>query len=707
MLLVAIIALSFSCGCSNSCHETGLSYFLESGCTKCASVLANSVTCSCTDCNWVGYDGTPIALSCMTGYYLNNKSCHLCSPGCKECSGNATNCEVCNAGFHLEGSRCIVDNCVTMNPGSQCELCDHGYYPVRDKLACDLCPLRCVTCTSANTCQECKDNYTLINGDCGIPNCKTMDAYKCSVCNEGFFLTKGGYVCEACKEPCQTCNVSATTCISCNATYALQASTCVIPNCTTMSGAKCAKCNDGMLPSKSDLACSACLAPCSTCSEFSTSCTSCISGYDIVEQQCYLPNCAVMSGPTCKTCALGYYASSGNSSCLKCSDSCKACNGTAATCTSCPAGYMLNTTTHTCSKDPCDTKPNNCTACEAGQFNTNDGKKCSPCASPCKSCLGSADACTECIPGYALVDSACMLPNCLAMLGGVCTVCDAGFFLTSSSTCEICSASCGECNTLSTTCTNCKLPYVLVGSTCQIPKCVMMNGAICAQCDAGYTVSSDGLECLACAAPCDLCKGLPTMCTSCLPGHHFILESSACYRDECGPCINGKCEPDNGSKTLTCTCGEGFSLRGDTCIKNVCGLCVGGECKVGKDYIESCVCPSDYIAVGSECVPNLCNNCTNGECRLSGQKLEVVCACIHGFSMDAENKCVFVAKSGHALNGGAIFGIVIGILVLILIIAVGASLPKILRRRRLRRKVNMDQSLSSFTTTPAISHSVL
>jgi len=86
----------------------------------------------------------------------------------------------------------------------------------------------------------------------------------------------------------------------------------------------------------------------------------------------------------------------------------------------------------------------------------------------CTSILSSVfTGCTQCNPGYNLINGTCMLPNCQKQKGTVCTQCNQGYGLSSNGTCTQCTGTtysygllpCKPCPTNGGTCNNGTVSY--------------------------------------------------------------------------------------------------------------------------------------------------------------------------------------------------------------------------------------------------------
>lgn len=101
-----------------------------------------------------------------------------------------------------------------------CTLCSAGWFVVSG--ACKQCSNTCTTCNGVSgACSACVSNAYLTNGQCiACSNgCSTCTATGCSVCLSGFYMS--GIQCAACSSNCLTCS-SATSCSNYNNGYSVQ-----------------------------------------------------------------------------------------------------------------------------------------------------------------------------------------------------------------------------------------------------------------------------------------------------------------------------------------------------------------------------------------------------------------------------------------------------------------------------------------------------
>lgn len=110
------------------------------------------------------------------------------------------------------------------------------------------------------------------------------------------------------------------------------------------------------------------------------------------------------------------------------------------------------------------------------------------------------------------------------------------------------------------------------------------NKGPCKVCNDGYTLSTDGNVCYACAANCQTCNAQNGACTQCAVGYG-LLANSAGVAANCAACpiyctacdlVNNKCN----------TCAAGYNLVNNLCIR----------------------CPTNCVSCST---PNVCTQCAN------------------------------------------------------------------------------------------------
>lgn len=512
-----------------TCTDSGKEYCQS--CHSHATLLAN--TCSCD-----------------SGYGWNAGLCALCATSCLTChlAGNANSCKSCGSGQSLASS-----------PPSNC-LCSSGLYPVSPTV-CASCNSECATCIGPASidCISCFGYANLVgiaphscicwSGYAGLPNacvkcadsCVTcsvgMDPAACTSCVSPAALTSPGFP-SACACPpstflhpvtgnCVSCPIS---CVECTGDSPYTCTVCG-PNAYLESGFSPDRCVcPGGVTSPPN--CPSCLPMCRLCD--GSGCTACF------------PNAELM-GVSC-VCGSGFY---GNA------EDCKMCDSACLTCSGPSSNQCL-----TC-KSKAQSDGNGGCVCMDRFFSTPDS--CQPCPSSiCLSCSDS-NTCSICAPNSTLSSSLC--------------TCNSHFFPNSSTgTCDVCDASCQQCDRAGANgCTQCWHTAALTGV-----------GVGTCNCPSGNYFDLTGKQCFACyTARCVRCSG---------PGEF-----------ECQVCVGylnaNACLPCDGTCTATCT-GSGPA----DCVScdSSCAICATGLIP------DPCVCaPGSYMSTGScASCPSSCSECS-------------------------------------------------------------------------------------------------
>ncbi|CAD8065678.1 unnamed protein product [Paramecium sonneborni] len=322
--------------------------------------------------------------NCLDGYYMEDFSCYLCYPTCRQCQSRARNCKACVSGQNR-----------ILSSSNICE-CQIGYFQGDNDLVCSKC---------SDMCQQC--NFTKDQCTSCYPSHYRLPKNDTCICMDGYY-DNGQLICQKCPSTCKTC-LDAITCSSC---YDSQFRIISINN-------KSCKCLPGYFENSSDV-CEQCHFSCLECSKnTSSSCTRCpttrepLFNVNSIEFQC--------------KCRRGYYESNGQL-CLNCND------------------YINPPKTHSCYSncgdgiiqwnEDCDDGNNNyrdncykclngnsfcldytCIACDAGRctscidgFYLSQESICEPCNSSCKTCINKPDNCTDCMI-YKSDGSGCVMCN--------------------------------------------------------------------------------------------------------------------------------------------------------------------------------------------------------------------------------------------------------------------------------------------------------
>lgn len=696
-ILYLLATVLCKCGCDTSCYPNYYSVTALPVCYLCNTAIPHALTCACVRCTFLGALGTLLVDSCEPGYAASYDTCYPCTAPCKTCS-SVTACQSCITGFFLDGTKCIVDNCKTMGGLRTCVECKPGYFLTNNGQSCNMCPPYCVACSDSVKCTLCVGGFVLTQaGICTLSNCKTMQGDLCVECEVGYYVLGDRKTCGPCQSVCRTCDKVAQNCTSCANSYTLVGETCFVTNCAKMSGNKCIECKARYYEVANGTLCLPCLQPCKECADNSTTCTSCIDDYVLDRYVCSIPQCRGYDNLKCAVCNPGFYLGPNKTSCPACDTNCATCAGTGTTCTSCTTGFMLNLSSNQCIVTNCKHMEGNiCKDCGERRYPSINGSQCLPCDEQCLSCIGGSGICTSCNSSYVLTASSCSVPYCQLMNATSCNICMDGYYLADPLRCVQCIAPCAECSVRATNCTACIEGYDLADNICSIPKCIQTKGTTCEKCESGYYVSSSGLQCLPCALHCMTCSSA-TLCEACEPGYKFSPGSDACFDDQCGKCVHGKCEADARIQTFVCQCPADLVIYNSTCVKNICGTCTGGECKIDTAYVRYCDCGPNKGLYNDTCVNSTCGACANGICQYNSTTSALSCICNAGFALNQQGICVLDTLHSPAVLGGIISGVII----LLLIIAAVLTTVLVLMKRRglllhLRKITSSDEQFSPF-----------
>lgn len=602
--------------CHTSCQSCSAAE--SNACTSChpatATVVSGACVCpatfylssdgkSCSACDSLcascSGPGSGACLSCYSGgvlvpsegpgtcgceigqFYSASIGCQSCYFACKTCSGPAaTQCVTCHSGIPTQSGECqctqgnYIDssgscaqcsgNCLTCTTSaSHCTSCDttvaelvdnqcqclSSAYQAGDTM-CRACDSTCLTCSgdSASACVACRSNATKTNGTC--------------VCNPGYYWADNSKDCRNCHLSCATCSGSfESLCLTCHS------------NATKQSNGIC-MCDIGYLM-QSDGFCGQCASQCATCSS-ATTCLSCKATATVQNGQCICPS--------------QQYLSLDGSLCIPCDSSCLACNGAGpSNCTLCYSQAILTPAAG----------PGTC-SCSSGKYYFLP-TGCVNCHTACKECSGVLDnQCDACNLGAALAGTP---PNAC--------ICNSGFYLDSTGSCQACSSNCLTCSNSGSTCTSCDSQV----STLVSSLCVCLDGYYkaatggCLQCDSSCLTCSVGSSqgCLACYSNAVL-ESSPGACR-CATGFFPNVSTRQCQAcsPSCKDCITfSLCSACTQPALLTisglCQCPSSHYL--DSTV-HLCKTC-HSSCKTCSDSTASS-CQSCYTqAQLSSAAPSAC-----------------------------------------------------------------------------------------------------
>ncbi|KAL4502619.1 hypothetical protein ABPG73_014376 [Tetrahymena malaccensis] len=708
----------------NSCLSCNDGFFLDgSKCSKCASpcntcetqsqkclsciinytldlsknICNPSCDSSCKSC--VAPKDPAKCQECYKGFYLSSGQCVQCSSPCKECTDSDSKCISCLANYNFDSLKNICTpicdssckTCSQPQDSTKCTSCQDGNFLLNGK--CSPCKSPCSTCENKeDQCLSCIVNFTFdhtINSckaDCDS-SCKSCslpkDSNSCLSCQDGYFLS--GKQCLPCSSPCKSCNISATTCLSCisDTDYQFKSATnkcepICDSTCQTCSEPKnpfkCTSCNDGTYLNSNQ--CQKCQAPCLTCKNLSTQCLSCIdakytydSSTNTCKSNCHI-SCKTCSNPddanSCSSCFDGSFLN--GSTCQQCQSPCQNCQNSGSNCLSCVSGYQFKpqntceivcaSQCKTCSK-PLDSK--SCTSCPDGYFLS--GTECLPCQAPCQNCVDSANKCLSCISStdykyissnnqcQMICDSTCKTcnePNNLLK----CLDCPDGSYLINGQ-CKKCTSPCGNCQTSPSKCLSCiSADYTLNNSsnTCE-PVCDKscklcsspQDASKCTSCQDGFYL--DGGICRKCSSPCSKCIDNDQKCTQCIDNinYKFDAPSNKCIK-QCHSSCKECSDPQDISKCISCN--DGFYLDSGYCKK-----CIS-PCNTCKNLNECQSCETGYTfdATSSKCQPQCDTSCLT--CSKPNDQNSCL-SCKDGSFLNNSSQCLPCKSPCSKCNGSA------------------------------------------------------
>jgi proprotein convertase subtilisin/kexin type 5 len=455
--------------------------------SNCNTCLTTSVTC--TTCGLLGglqsymYSDSVCYVTCPTNTYasLSLVSCVDCDVSCSSCYGSKYKCIDCAASYY----RVVGSNACTQS-------CSLGQYGDTTSKKCTVCPVGCVTCSSASVCSGC----TAVAGTQYFLE-GTVCVGTCSPGSFGGFDAGAGYAakCLSCGGNCLTCQGSAGYCLTCSGGNKLVAAT--------------HTCESGCPSGQYDMggSCQMCSNSCLTCSTTASSCISCgllsgLQGYLHSDNVCY------------SVCPSGFYGVYTTAYvCMACAESCNGCTLSAIHCVSCKdSTYFWKIGSDECTND-----------CGSGYYGDTTTGSCTVCPTGCSACS---------MPGSSVLCSGCQ------MVAGV------SYYLYSSQCYSVCpltsgtshgqypvaaSLSCAECNA---TCQTCKGAAATDCLSCPANAYLIAGTGECnpAGCIDGQYAPGGTYYCLLCDLSCKTCSSA-TVCTSCgsaVSGTALFLYSGTC-----------------------------------------------------------------------------------------------------------------------------------------------------------------------------------
>ena len=168
----------------------------------------------------------------------------------------------------------------------------------------------------------------------------------------------------------------------------------------------------------------------------------------------------------------------------------------------------------------------------------------------------------------------------------VCTSCKYAYYLTSASTCALCSSvivRCASCSSLSgsslPTCNACEINTALYNGVCQtcnqIAGCsncsITLNNLVCMGCSPGYLLYQSQNQCIKCqianCSTCSLNSDSTFLCSACFAGYYLLNQTF------CQPCSSTiqyctSCNLNNSVLTCTACASTLLYIANNTCFAN-------------------------------------------------------------------------------------------------------------------------------------------
>ena len=553
-----------SCSC---CEGAGADQCL--GCRDNAYLAEYTTTAVGTDgSRRVGY------CECYWSYYKDTETgeCEQCNVVCNKCTGSGkAQCDsnYCNWPAHArtdgnDGCACPADMRATTNREQPCECtsstqtfdpttghcvnndtgCFDGFYAVNGE--CRACEWPCLTCSNADTCNEC---YNPFQPSTVVGFTPFFDYLKNCSCKDGYYFNYNE--CMQCTSPCLTCYGSMwDTCTSCNQYRVLEQETCQCDGANPNRSARSVVSPMMIAEFLGDYA--------SIEANASATGTAADNSFYTVEDICLVFTACANDGQ---------YRDEHTGECVACDSSCGECVGPSlAHCTMCPHGTHLVTWN-------ADVFYGACRCDKAEHYYEAATGECLPCGSACHSCSNG---------------QSCLACNDFASLGtdGQCYCNDNGAAIAQDCIPDvtICPNHCLNCDT-GICCEQCMTGYT------------KNRDGVCT-CPAGYYenyYNNTEFECLSCPANCSSCRG--DICLACNEGAMLsnqncrtcsndyaasadgICQRTGCpdgtYTDSAGECVD--CGEENCKK-----CSEACEGQG---LAQVCELSCD-ECMPGMTYVR-------------------------------------------------------------------------------------------------------------------------
>ncbi|KAM3135859.1 hypothetical protein pb186bvf_011988 [Paramecium bursaria] len=443
-----------ACGTFCSLYYDDVNMACASTCPEKSVTLFDHCLQSCP-LPYYEYKGNCQANCPLSTFSDSNYKCNDCQERCFQCDNN-NNCLICNEGYYLYQSRCVVQcpialkfmdtingicrstcpnnsfikgnfcvqSCDLLILNSQCIAnCNDGYF--QNGVICAQCQSQCSTCDTYSKCTSCKSNFYLDGTECNLtcPNLMNQILWECTDDCTG--VVSGKY--------CLT---------QCPINSLLYKSTCI------------QQCPKGYF--KNNTECIVCPSQCLLCTS-QTSCSLCSVGYFLNNQQCV------------SSCPIGLYGDLKKRECVNV----------------CPLGSYkyLTSCLFQCPKPYVQSDDLCATQCKTSQYRS--GYVCNNCSVECEQCSDFGnDKCVNCASGFTMDSS----NRCIG-------ACPEGYYMKDS--CRVCAYQCSTCDT-----NGCL--------TCRGDR--NMDNQIC-KCSIGYY--DDGVQDQCQQCPCPECTS-PINCTKCI-----------------------------------------------------------------------------------------------------------------------------------------------------------------------------------------------
>jgi hypothetical protein len=650
-------------GTCSACNPAA--YYPSSG--QCLALKANGDVCSdaneCTSKTCTGnvccaYDNCQACANgtcsvCFGGDYLSGGRCFVlkdngvsCSNP-NECTSDTctddvccayTNCQECIGGtcsscdtvsYYLSGEQCISLKAggVICASNSECRSARCATY------CCQFAG--CDTCGPDGHCATCAAPTSYLNGTgyCIVPSTPGDSCVEDAQCTT--FTCRLNKCCAS--WPCTECSTDGGECTGCPSTHYLDGSPatcvpkaadgasctlrsscyngncvgnvcCAYANCTTCDSDGCATCSPAteflsnetkacLMKKTPGAACDSdieCATPsvcknarcckyidCAACADPMGRCTDCSSAaYVNGSQQC-APKLVYGEVCTNNNMCLSAQCATAAGQCCRYS-TCLTCSSIDGACLSCPSNQFLT------AGGSCSVKQSDGTACNGNQSCTSNYCNTYCCTSQsCATCAQTTGKCVTCVSGwYMNSTSACELKKAFASTCTSPNDCLSGFCTTGSIQPRLCCANsgCSACDATTGACTACaNTKYVTATGTCAVKK---TNGSSCigdAECQSA-TCTNNNTVCCA-VGNCSACGTGGQDCTVCRPGFDLAMAPVGSLH---------QCLPKTASGQQ---CGSDADCFSVTCRLHVCCLysnCT--KCHVGNGTCSACPSAEQYIA---------------------------------------------------------------------------------------------------------------